>query len=263
MAEVQLAKVLPGAMPFKEGNVSETFRGQVLLSNGSVKSAIIKDLDQKELSNELLASVLARCAGLQIPDSYLAVVMGNDLAVRKAPRTREGCHLVFASVDVKVPNITFRAQSSTPSEQGQLLQDILGWGDLGHLYAFDSWIANIDRHPGNLLFGGKNQIWLIDHGQCFSGPAWQPGDLDPNADYRNRLSEWLTPHLTADQRQRRSAEAMSFTEGLETIDVPESCRESQIDGLMTAAEVSAVGGFLRDRTPNILTHTNRALGVLV
>ena len=60
MAEIQLATVLPGAKAFREGNVSETFRGQILLADGSVRSAVIKDLDQKELSNELLAAVLAR-----------------------------------------------------------------------------------------------------------------------------------------------------------------------------------------------------------
>jgi hypothetical protein len=221
MGEIQLATVLPGAIPFKEDNVSETFKGQILLVDGSVKSAVIKDLDQKELSNELLATVLARSAGLPIPDAYLAIVRGSDLAVAKGPRTEGGDRLVFASVDVKVPNITFRARGANPNEQAQLWRDIIEWGDLGNLYAFDSWIANIDRHPGNLLFGGRNQIWLIDHGQSFSGPAWQPGDLDPRGDYRNRLAEWLTPRLSDEQRLKRSSEAKTFTAALGAIDVPE------------------------------------------
>jgi hypothetical protein len=263
MPEIQLATVLPGAIPFKDGNVNETFKGQILLSDRSVKSAIIKDLDLKQLSNELLATVLARGAGLPIPDGYLGIVKGNDLTVSKGPRTEEGYHLVFASVDVKTPNITFRVISSKPDEKIQLLRDILDWGDLGHLYAFDAWIANTDRHPGNLLFGGQNQIWLIDHGHCFSGPSWQSQDLDPNGDFGNRLSEWITPHLTAEQKVRRSSEAASFMADLGSIDIPQSCRERHIPSLMAATDVSAIETFLRDRTPNVQTYANRALGVLV
>jgi hypothetical protein len=263
MSEIQFATVLPGAKRFKEGNVNETFRGQILLADGTVKSAVIKDLDQKQLANELLASVLAHATTLPTPDAYLALVRGSDLLVNKAPRLADGNHLVFASVDVKVPNITFRATAASPVEQRQLLQDILEWGDLGHLYAFDSWIANTDRHPGNLLFGGKNEFWLIDHGHSFSGPAWQPNDLKANGEYRNRLSEWVTNHLTNDQRNKRSAEVSKFTNVISTIDIPESSRRSRINNVIPADDVSAVEVFLKDRIDNVLVHSNKALGVSV
>jgi len=72
MSEIQFATVLPGAKAFKEGNVNDTYRGQILLADGTVKSAVIKDLDQKQLANELLASVLAHAAALPTPDAYLA-----------------------------------------------------------------------------------------------------------------------------------------------------------------------------------------------
>lgn len=261
MSEIQLATVLPGAKGFKEGNVNDTFRGQVLLADGTVKGAILKDLDQKQLSNEVLTSVLARAAGLPTPDVYLALVRGSDLPVTKAPQLQDGNRLVFASVEVKVPNITFRATGASVDEQQQLLRDILEWGDLGHLYAFDAWIANIDRHPGNLLFGGKKEMWLIDHGHCFSGPAWEPSDLDPDADYRNRLSEWLTGHFTLDQKRKRSSEAAKFSEVIASIDVAESRRRSRIEAILPSAYVVAVENFLRGRTHKVPVHANRALGV--
>jgi hypothetical protein len=260
MPEIQLGTVLPGARGFKEGNINDTFRGQVLLADGTVKSAILKDLDQKELSNEVLTSVLARAAGLPTPEVYLALVRGSDLPVAKAPRLQDGNRIVFASVDVKAPNITFRATGASADEQQQLLRDILEWSDLGHLYAFDAWIANIDRHPGNLLFGGKNEMWLIDHGHCFSGPAWQPNDLNPDADYRNRLSEWLTQYLTAEQKRKRSSEVAKFSEVIASIDVAESRRRSRIGALLPPAEVEAVEDFLKERTPKVPVHANRALG---
>jgi hypothetical protein len=60
MPPIQLATVLPRAEPFKEGNVNETFRGQVLLGDRKVRGAILKDLDPRQLANELLVSALAR-----------------------------------------------------------------------------------------------------------------------------------------------------------------------------------------------------------
>ena len=263
MSEIQFATVLPGAKGFKEGNVNETFRGQILLADGTVKSAVIKDLDHKQLANELLASVLAHAADLPAPDAYLALVRGADLVVSKAPRLADGNRLVFASVDVKVPNITFRATGASADEQRQLLQDILEWADLGHLYAFDSWIANIDRHPGNLLFGGKNEIWLIDHGHCFSGPAWQPNDLNANGEYRNKLSEWLTGSLNLEQKRKRSSEVIKFTNVISTIDVSGSSKNSRISALLPANDVLAVEGFLKDRVNNVIVQSNKALGVPV
>jgi hypothetical protein len=261
MFEIELATVLPGAKGFKEGNVNDTFRGQVLLADGAVRGAILKDLDRKQLSNEVLTSVLARTVGLPTPDVFFALVRGSDLPVTRAPHLPDGNRLVFASVDVKVPNITFRATGASVNEQQQLLRDILEWSDLGYLYAFDAWIANIDRHPGNLLFGGKNEMWLIDHGHCFSGPAWEPSDLNPDADYPNRLSEWLTGHLTLDQRRKRSSEAAKFSEVIASIDVADSRRRSGIDAILPPAYVHAVEDFLRGRTRKVPAHANRALGV--
>lgn len=263
MFDIQLATVLPGAKGFKEGNVNDTFRGQVLLADGTVRGAILKDLDERQLSNEILTSVLAHAAGLPSPEVYLSLVRGSDLSVTKAPHLQDGNRLVFASVDVKVPNITFcfTEASVDKQKQKQLLSDILDWGDLGRLYAFDAWIANIDRHAGNLLFGGKNKIWLIDHGHCFSGPAWQPSDLNPDANYRNRLSEWVTNHLTADQKNKRSSEAAKFAQTIAAIDVSGAARRSRIETLLPRTHVVAVEEFLKGRIDRVPLYANQALGV--
>jgi hypothetical protein len=49
-----------------------------------LKSAVIKDLDEKQLANELPASVLAHAAALPTP---VALIRGSDLVVNIAPRT--------------------------------------------------------------------------------------------------------------------------------------------------------------------------------
>ena len=243
---MQLATVLPGAEPFKEGNVNETFRGQVLLGDRSVRGAILKDLDPRQLANELLVSALARRAGLPTPDAYLAIVRGADLPVVRGPALPDGNRLVFASVDVKVPNITFRARGASAEEQQRLVDEILEWAGLGSLYGFDAWVANVDRHPGNLLFGGKEQVWLIDHGHCLSGPTWVPADLKEDGDYNNRLTEWLTSRMSVPQKKKRLAEATKLSIDLRSIDVDDAMSASYVRALLPAAHVAAANSFERE-----------------
>lgn len=261
MPQVGLARVLPGAKPFNVGNVNLTFRGQVLLENGSVVNAIIKDLDRQELANELLVGLLAQAVGLPTPASYLALAPSAVFPVLKGPTLPDGNRLVFASSDVMVPNITFQANGMSHLAQQRLLRDILAWVQLGDLYAFDTWVANIDRHPGNLLFGGNGQFWLIDHGQCLTGPAWKVADLDAEVQYRNRLFEWLTTHLSIDQKRKRSTEAQRFANQLALINIVDFSKNSRIDILIPEDKITAIGKFLSERMKNIPKHTNMALGV--
>lgn len=262
MTTIKLATVLKGAIGFKEGNVNETFRGQVLLDDGAVRQAVIKDLDLIQLCNELLAHSLARRVGLPIPDCFLGLVRQNVLATNVAPSLSDGARLVFVSVDVKVPNVTYRWTGSDVAGRKALLDQIVKWGDLGHLYAYDAWIANIDRHPGNLLLGGKDEVWLIDHGHSFTGPNWQPPQLDPNQEYANRLSDWLTGHLSTDQKASRAQEAKNLSDGLGNVDFAEVSAASLISKLLPATHLSALETFLEKRILKVPAHACKALGVL-
>lgn len=263
MADVRLATVMLGASPFKEGNINETFRGPVLLEDGAVRQAVIKDLDLIQLCNELLAFCLARHVGLPVPDCFLGLIRPGILAVTKAPMLPTGERLVFVSTDVKVPNVTFRLSSTNPYGQQALIAEIGKWSDLGKLYAFDAWIANIDRHPGNLLYGGPGDAWLIDHGHCFGGPAWGPTDLDPAKEFVNRLSEWVTPFLSADQKNTRKSEASQVEASLADFDADGPTKSSRVAELMPLASVDALKTFLSNRTTQVTVHASKALGVPV
>jgi HipA-like protein len=261
MSEIQLATVLLGATVFKENNVNDTFRGQVFTTDGRTRQAIIKDLGLVELCNELVAHCLARKVDLPIPDCYLGLVRPGILDVKKAPTTTDASRLVFVSVDVKVPNVTFRWKGADAAGQKALLAEITKWGDLGHLYAYDSWVANVDRHAGNLLFGGNSEFWLIDHGHCFTGPDWQVDQLDPDTEYRNRLSEWMTKYLTLDQKRQRATEVRIFGSDIQGFDATETSINSRISDLLPLQKVNALKGFLEKRTATVPVQASKALGV--
>ena len=261
MPTVELATVLLGAIGFKEHNVNDTFRGQVLTATNEIRQAIIKDLNLVQLCNELVAHSLAVEVGLPIPDCYLGLVRPGVLTTSKAPSLSDGSKLVFVSVDVKVPNITYRWTGSDDAGRKALLDQITNWGELGHLYAFDAWIANVDRHSGNILFGGNEEFWLIDHGHCFTGPNWEAHQLDPNSEYRNRLGEWLTNRLTLEQKKQRATEVREFGAEIADFNAAKASTNSRISDLLPLQNVMALKDFLEKRTAIVPLHASRALGV--
>ncbi len=259
--QLAFASVLRGAAPFSEGNVNDTFRGQILKSDQSIAHAVLKDLPLKQLVNELAASFLAKNHGLPTPSVYLARVEPGIISVSKGPTLQDGSRIVFASEDVKVPNVAFSFRNSTAPQSDLLLATLIKWKLLGDLYAFDTWVANTDRHPGNLLFGGGDRVWLIDHGHSFTGPNWTSSDLKPDVAYRHRLQEWLTPKMTPDQRLQKSKDGAKFVHSIGKSECSNVAQKSGAAAYMTSPEDTDFDNFVSQRVDFTIKITNDALGV--
>ena len=214
-----------------------------------------------QLCNELAVHCLARDSNLPIPDCYLGLVRPGILALQKAPKTSDGSRLVFISVDVKVPNVTYKWTGADEVGKGCLIAEIAKWNDLGRLYAFDSWVANVDRNTGNLLFGGDNEYWIIDHGHCFTGPEWQPNKLDPSVEYLNKLGLWVTRYLSTDQKKACARAARSFGAEILGYDATNVAQNSRVSNLLPLQYVDALKLFLETRPAKVPIHASKALGV--
>jgi hypothetical protein len=239
---VGFATLLAGATPFQAQNVNETYRAQILLDDGTTSPAMVKDLDIRQLTNEVIGSTLARALGLPTPLAYLAVARQDVLSPTRAPIMPDGNRLVFASADTKIPSVTFRFYAN-PQSAPSLYAALSHWKELGHCYAFDTWIANTDRHMGNLLFGGSKEVWLIDHGHAFTGPVWTTANLVPEGEFRHRLGEWLTPHLSSDDRSARAKEASASEFPIRHLDIDSLVTASLIDRILPASEITALRSF--------------------
>lgn len=262
MTHVELARVLPGAKPLAEQHFNDSYTGLVLLADGiTTRGAYVKDLDSTQLVNELLALVLARLSGLPVPDGYLAIADPKDIALKKAPTLADGRRLVFASVDVKAPNVLFRIRQHG-AEEDKLMADLVAWANLGELYAFDAWVANVDRNRKNLLFGGQKEVWLIDHGHCFTGEKWKPSDLEPNKSYIHKLGMWLTKFMSDEQRTDRLKDAEAYRALIATLDVVQASKDAHIQRLLPATHLAALLDFLTQRKSHVVTETGKALGML-
>lgn len=254
---VELAQVLSGAVAFNEGNVSATYRG-ALQTRGGIRTAIIKDLTPKELANEVLAAAVALTLGLPVPPPYLAFAHPDRFTAVNGPRVGDG-RLVYASVDVSQPQVAMLCRTAGTS---RVLQRLAQWRQLGRLYGFDAFVANVDRHQGNLLFSGDQEVWLIDHGYCFTGPNWEPSDLAPPGQQTVcRLRHWLTPTLDAKQREARAIEAASIEADTLVMNLRQVATLNYVAALLEDGDFDAVLTFLNERRRHVPRLASSALEI--
>jgi hypothetical protein len=249
---VGLARVLAGAKSFKDQgitNVSDTYRGQILIGKNDVRSAIIKDIPIREVANEVLAAALGIAISLPVPPPFIALASPTELLTKHASKLG-GSSILFASADVDSPSVSQIIVAQNGPAQAAAMRAVAksliecGW--LGEFYGFDGWAANIDRHVGNVLIG-SNQPWLIDHGRSFTGSAWTVADLVPSKLYRHRLKEWLTPLLDGKDQKRFSVAAADMINKLSALNVGTLGSENRLPALLGQEDFNRLVTFLTDR----------------
>lgn len=263
---VGLARVLSGASSFRDSgieNINETYRGQIYTENHETRFAIIKDVPAKELANEVMGAAAAKALGLPVPPAYIAFIPQGDLEVRHAPSI-EGGHIVFASCDVEEPSVAsiLRRRNFSPATLRRVVE-ILLVGDLAGVFEFDTWSANVDRHPGNILLSGSGAFWLIDQGYCFSGPTWVPSDLIADAAFINRLKDWVTPNLSKNEVDGLMGSVGAICSKAGDIDLREVGERLRVPDLIGNGDFEALLAFLAGRLPEVRRLTAEALGRLI
>lgn len=260
--QVRYGAVLAGAVRFSfNDNINPVYRGQVQLSDGSTVLAFIKDIDLREMANEVFAALIASQLGLPVPLPIIARAEVADLPATKIPLPGTSSHVVFASAAVSALPILQLLNAGGPSPH-DVLARLAKWAGLADLYAFDSWVANIDRHQGNLLFSGQDDVWLIDHGHCFTGRHWKPENLAPAHPYRNRLMEWLTPSLASVRRMELAGQAEAAIQAAAAVNLLTLASANGIH-TMLGEDFSAIVAFLTARTEHIRKLSTTALGLLI
>lgn len=149
---VEIATLFPGAIPVtkKEKGKNQTYTGRVAIESETI-ACYIKFIDGRKLFVETLAAKI--CEALQVPvvETFIALV-DDDTRPLDVDKSKA---LALATRNSGYKSCASRVSLTSPK--------LKQWKQLNNLVLLDEYIANADRHPGNLLYDGNEGFLAIDH----------------------------------------------------------------------------------------------------
>lgn len=238
---VRTGILLVGAQPVGAG-VNNSLRGFAYLSDGAQEAVFAKYLSDIEIVGEIFCSLLCRAAGLPSPEPVVL-------------RCQQSNRLMFGSIDLPYPNCSqfLNLDPNDPDAIVRLAALLDSWPDFCAVVAFDEWINNRDRNPGNILWADIRTFYLIDHGKSLQ--------LDPHYPDRNKLVDyWLHVHRADVRRVATTlAAAINSTAGFAGIQLAAVSNELPGGGnnanvvtfeQFVAMRLGNIDNFIRMRFPN-------------
>lgn len=241
--------VVSTCIPFGDKGINETFRCSVL-SSGIIKPVFMKIIPEHEIAIEYICANIGRTVGLPIPEPIVTICDSKFLPSLINLGQRKIC---FSSIDVGCPSFLRTLNNSVV-----VFRMLLGFDVVSEVSAFDEWIINTDRHPGNILFDGGDKIFFIDHGFAlkFIGPV---NDLSP----KNQVIEAFLGYLDKIKViEKYNYIEKRFIPRLSDINVDAIFDDDFIKfGLIDNTESVRLKLYLRDRIPYLSNLINRRFDV--
>ena len=259
---IELATLLPGIPGPQLVNglgVEEMWKAEIYAESGST-IAYVKMLEPQQVISEVVCALLGVALELNMPTPFLVYVERVNLNGSQKWKANESSRVCFGSEDAKHPSF----RQIIKMQQGMtnaLLNELLNWSGYKPTAWFDEWTANNDRHPGNLLYDGK-EFWLIDHGHAFTGPQWMPSDLDPDRQVDNRfLQPTYVQGFTTPKKEEWKivAGAESLRYQAIAFDTLREC--GMMDDYSTPEQRAAIVNFLAKRAEYFMNLACDRLGI--
>jgi hypothetical protein len=167
------------------GDMAETHVCNIEWSDGKITKSYLKRFSRNtwlSLVNEVTGYIIAKGCGLPTA-KYAALIKPSPTAFKND--MHEWCFVVSGAPGENPASFYKLKQTA---ECTALMNLVAGWNKVSETIAFDDWTANQDRHLGNILVAGKNDIFLIDHGNLPITIDWQAIQLDPHFQSENKLA---------------------------------------------------------------------------
>ena len=158
MEEFSVGTLLPGATRITNGNINPVWRGNVQLE-GFRRQMYVKFVTPRTLAVEVICALMGRALKLPIPKPAIVYVAPESLEGQGFLLEKEA--IFFGAESVDNPDLK---QWVSQSSEG--FEVITRWAKIIDAGCFDEWIANHDRHGGNILYGGGTNFSLIDHSEA-------------------------------------------------------------------------------------------------
>ncbi|MFT0140747.1 HipA family kinase [Alcanivoracaceae bacterium MT1] len=193
-----------------EGRDGETYKADLLIRGGVTHSGYVKlTEDPRQIIAELAAAQVGRALDLHIPCPYVAILDTADLRPEfKSRFVGRGRMVCFASRQAGKRHYTLERAPLN----GEWKHSLNSQFDMPGTISFDEFIANDDRHLGNIVYApDRREFWLIDHGRALTGTYWNHWGLeDPEISVRNLLADESADKWDEAQRRNiiKSAESL-------------------------------------------------------
>lgn len=214
------------------------------------------------LVNEVIGHILATAAGLPVaPRAAVLLCSTATLALHYPDTDWSHAGDTYPLWCVETIQGTSPAQLYRAGGLDVIHKDLMRWPEAAGALAFDTWVANVDRHLGNLIRTGKSRYALIDHGRVCTGPAWDHSSLDPDGDFANPLAEllWSRSPLPVGHHVDVCLACDSFAAALAACTIP---LDGWLTQLLETDEQASVEAFLHARAGSVGGKMRTAFGML-
>lgn len=238
--------------------VNYTLIGDVHLLDQSTHPAYVKLLDPRRLANELLAVELAERMHLAVPQAFVVKLRRVDHADLFRSLSIEHDEVFgFGTRGLPAEPLAKAFNVADPAFVRWFFVTLKQWKDVA---AFDSWIANSDRHTNNLLIDKQLKLWLIDHDLAFGGHADIAG-LKHDEVTANRLVNDFGPLVDLRHRHEVVDECHTFQARAGAVDLDDAARASSASLFLSEKDINQLVLYVRQRTALISSILAGALGV--
>lgn len=201
------ARLLPGAVRVTEGQDSETWKGTLVDEENGRLNAYVKRQSAPAMLAEIVSALVGRALGLPIPRPFVVLISRSALPQSRHWEPEDVAALAFALEDARAVSFKRYVERHALGD-AEIFSRLKAWDRLQEMLCLDEWLANTDRHLGNLLFDGE--FWLIDHGRAFNVPRWPREPLHAARLYDSRLSDMLMGTLSEHERYQWRKVGIAF-----------------------------------------------------
>ncbi len=175
----------------KSGHMAATHSCSIQWNDGNQTKAFLKRFsNDRELAlvNEITGYIIAKNCDLPVP-KYAGLLKTSPEQFNDKNRSFSEWSFVVSELDGSSPGSFYSKKDLINCKA--LMDLVASWNKVSDAIAFDDWVANEDRHLGNLMIAGKNRIYLFDHSNLPITLNWEAEQLEPNYNADSALAKNL------------------------------------------------------------------------
>ncbi|MDP2488057.1 hypothetical protein Q8W38_01825 [Vibrio splendidus] len=240
-SNIVLGTLLPGAELLEDNSKNPVWKAPVKTTDSKTEFVYLKLLKPRRLFAEAICAIIGRKIGLPIPEPILVKVPAHLMVELVGEESVDSSIFIgFGSKDADYPSLN----RVLNVEDNELIWEKLRAHTKSLEAAiFDEWIANSDRHWGNLLYDGGDEFIFIDHDLALPEQAESNQPISKNLLF-NFISEELD-ELSKVRIVKKVREELC--DNYSTVDIKKCVEICYGPSLLDQDDIDSIVAFLIER----------------